>query len=123
MPPCNSSPRENLSSQSVMSVDNGQPSLRLPRMRGRFAAACAAVLVGLSPAGALPFAAYAVSVAQRSGDTIRNSLCQVAPAQAVGTELRIVSPELEVPAFANATTAIWRAPSGPAPSRAPPAAV
>lgn len=92
-------------------------------MRGSLAAAFAAVLVGLSPAGALPFASYAVAVAQRSGDTIRNYSCQsLASAPAVGTELRIVSPDLpERRADGVAQPAIWRSPSGPAPSRAPPA--
>ena len=97
-------------------------------MRGRMAAACAALLVGLSPAGALPFASFAAAVsAQGSGDTIRNSCHSRRAATSVGTELRMVSPDpAPVVALGRAACAgkraIWRSPSGPAPSRGPPAA-
>jgi len=82
------------------------------------------VLVGLSPAGALPFASFAAAACEKCGDTIRNSCQSGAAAPAVGTELRMVSPNFrERPPLAAASLAIWRTPSGPAPSRAPPAAV
>ena len=91
-------------------------------MRGRLAAACAAVLVGLAPAGALPFASYAAAASCQSfGDTILKSDARRS-APPAGTELRRVSPDLpERQALPAASLAIWRSPSGPAPSRAPPA--
>ena len=66
-------------------------------MRGKIAAACAAVLVGLSPAGALPLASFAAAAAT-SADSV---------GQRVET-VRVLS--------------IFRSPAGPAPSQAPPAA-
>src|SRR5947209_9406362 len=98
-------------------LDNGQAGLRLIRMRGSFAAACAAVLVGLSPAGALPFASYAASaVCQRFGDNHRNSSCQAVQAEPrVGTELRWLSPKLRLESGEAQVPSIFRSPSGPAP--------
>jgi hypothetical protein len=88
-------------------------------MRGHLVAACAAVLVGLAPAGALPFASVAGAVA-----------CSAVEAQAHAVEVRTEPRELEAPAAASPRSAQrdgthpvrpFRAPSGPAPSQAPPA--
>jgi len=89
-------------------------------MRGKFAAACAAVLVGLAPAGALPFASFAAAAAvsvdraaQRVEATVPRARASDAPS---ASRERAEQPgEARVPS-------IFRSPSGPAPSRAPPAA-
>lgn len=85
-------------------------------MRGRLAAACAAVLVGMSPAGALPatFVAAIVSV-ERDCVEIVVPRAPAAEAARVSRDVAQQPREARVPS-------IFRTPSGPAPSRAPPAA-
>lgn len=87
-------------------------------MRGRFAAACAAVLVGLSPAGALPFARLAVAAcASQESSALEPSPVEIEPAR-----------ELRARTFAQLRqnhaprAVVFRSPSGPAPSQAPPLA-
>ena len=90
-------------------------------MRGSLAAACAAVLLGLSPASGLPFASFA------AGGARIESVC------AVVDSARPAAGQEEAPALAGAhgkarvadiarVPAAFRSPSGPAPSQAPPAA-
>jgi hypothetical protein len=91
-------------------------------MRGRFAAACAAVLVGLSPAGALPLASFAAAAA-----TSADSVAQRVESYGSGAAQEPVSRGLRVERSAMRadtvrTPAIFRSPGGPAPSQAPPAA-
>lgn len=94
-------------------------------MRGRLAAACAAVLVGLSPAGALPFASFAAAVSAQAGEV---AVSRASSAAGAHGEPAKVSAHAATPqdaagrAVAAASPGIWRSPSGPAPSRAPPAA-
>src|SRR5437870_2918637 len=103
-------------------LDNGQPGLRLPRMRGRIAAACAAVLVGLAPAGALPFASFAAAAACATSDGAVSAPARAVagrpPELAAGT-LRRTGPSAQRPDGERAPS-IWRDPSAPAPSQAPP---
>jgi hypothetical protein len=91
-------------------------------MRGRVAAACAAVLVGLAPAGALPLSSFAAAAAV-SADSVaqRVEIYGGSAAQDPGaTGLRA---ERSVQrATAVRAPSIFRSPSGPAPSQAPPAA-
>ena len=94
-------------------------------MRGRMAAACAALLVGLSPAGALPFASFAAAVsAQGSGVAVQRQVAAAAsrakPSAPSG--LRPAPVVALGRAACAGKRAIWRSPSGPAPSRGPPAA-
>jgi hypothetical protein len=91
-------------------------------MRGRLAAACAAVLVGMSPAGALPFASFAAAASCQAADAgvQRASSAAVAGAEPAARRASH-KPAVIRQAFAAATRAVWRSPSGPAPSRAPPA--
>jgi hypothetical protein len=91
-------------------------------MRGRIAAACAAVLVGLAPAGALPFASFAAAAAAVSVDSAahappspRNEPQSFAQRAAPSQRRASKAAEARVPS-------IFRSPSGPAPSQAPPAA-
>lgn len=90
-------------------------------MRGFFAAACAAILVGLSPAGALPLASLAAAAVSRIE----------AACGATDRPLREVRGQESREARSGAVTrsgestrvrAVFRSPSGPAPSQAPPAA-
>ena len=85
-------------------------------MRGRLAAACAAVLVGLSPAGALP-ATFVAAVVAVERDRVEVVVPQVPAAAASRVTLEIGEQPLEA-----RVPSIFRTPSGPAPSRAPPAA-
>ena len=98
-------------------------------MRGRIAAACAAVLVGLAPAGFLAPApwlspsAWSYAAPAPSRDT-RRLICTV-PALAASPEAATQG-FAEVPgeplrAVPQQAPVIWRSPSGPAPSQAPPA--
>jgi hypothetical protein len=90
-------------------------------MRGRFAAACAAVLVGLSPAGALPLASFAA--AATSADSVAQrveSYSSGAAREPVFRGLRVERSAMR--AETVRTPAIFRSPGGPAPSQAPPAA-
>ena len=97
-------------------------------MRGRILAACAALLVGLAPAGGL------LSMPWASGEAL---LClDTAPARESRRDVSAV-PELVEPGprapmpvaptadlgpedLIEASPLIWRSPSGPAPSTAPP---
>jgi len=104
-------------------IDNGLKGLTLGRMRGSLAAACAAVLVGLSPAGALPLASWAAAATCTQADAAAHAQA-VSAGRAAGTRSVAVAaarPEAPAPSGQSAR-AIWRAPGGPAPSRAPPAA-
>jgi hypothetical protein len=87
-------------------------------MRGSLAAACAAVLVGLSPAGALPFASYAAAsaVSVESAAQHAESAAPGTPAAAKAVSRR----EAAAQAGEARVPSIFRSPSGPAPSRAPP---
>jgi hypothetical protein len=92
-------------------------------MRGRLAAACAAVLVGMSPAGALPFASFA-AVSCQAGDAAvhRNVAAAAARSEPVAQAALRVKPAVAAHrAIAAASRLVWRSPSGPAPSQAPPA--
>ena len=99
-------------------------------MRGRIAAACAAVLVGLAPAGLvacapwLPAGAWSCSAAAPSRDTrrlISNApLLPLAAARATPGFAAVRGEAAQSPP--EEAPAIWRSPSGPAPSQAPPAA-
>ena len=88
-------------------------------MRVSLAGVCAAVLVGLSPAGALPFASVAAAAvcvdqsSQRAEGTgaARNRGDTMSGAAAIGVP---IASQARVPS-------IFRSPSGPAPSQAPPA--
>jgi hypothetical protein len=90
--------------------------LTLRRMRGRIAAACAAVLVGLSPAGALPFARFAAATACAAQDTSEPPRVEHKPAREV-VRARSVSQRSHNDA---PRAVVFRSPSGPAPSQAPP---
>jgi hypothetical protein len=90
-------------------------------MRARIAAACAAVLVGLAPA--VPLSSFAVVVACATADAGVSAPSGKAggsnelPAGALSRS----GPSAHRPAGERAP-AIWRDPSAPAPSQAPPAA-
>jgi len=79
----------------------------------------------MSPAGALPFASFAAAASCAVGDV---SVQRGAAVASVRTEplseagLRLKPAAAERRAVAAASLLIWRSPSGPAPSRAPPAA-
>jgi hypothetical protein len=92
-------------------------------MRGRLAAACAAVLVGMSPAGAVPFASFAAVSCQAGEAAVqRHVAAAAARSQPVAQAALRVKPAVAVRrAIAAASLLVWRSPSGPAPSRAPPA--
>jgi hypothetical protein len=96
-------------------------------MRGAIAAACAAVIMGLASPGA--FACASVAAA-------RSATEQQHQAFALGSVSPVVITRVELPSATRSAgreaTAVrptgervtaWRAPSGPAPSRAPPAAL
>jgi hypothetical protein len=93
-------------------------------MRGRLAAACAAVLVGLSPAGALPFASFAAAVSCQAQDAAvqRHAASASSRAEPVAQAARVMPAIAVGRAVSRGERSIWRSPSGPAPSRAPPAA-
>jgi hypothetical protein len=91
-------------------------------MRGRIAAACAAVLVGLSPAGALPLASFAAAAAT-SVDAVAQRVEALGPRaarQPVTQGLRVERRAQRVETVR--VPSIFRSPAGPAPSQAPPAA-
>jgi hypothetical protein len=94
-------------------------------MRGAIAAACAAVIMGLASPGA--FACASVVAARGATEQQHQPYALRAASPAVVTR---VAPKTSTrPAGREATTVrptgervtAWRAPSGPAPSRAPPA--
>ena len=91
--------------------------LTLRLMRGRLAAACAAVLVGISPAGALPFARFAAVTACTSQDTCEPLRVEPKPAREVRARSFSQRKQNEAP-----RAVVFRSPSGPAPSQAPPQA-
>jgi len=88
-------------------------------MRGSLAAACAAVLVGLSPAGALPFASYAAAAAVSVDKAAQRQEASAprSPESASSVSRR----EVTAQAGEARVPSIFRSPSGPAPSQAPPA--
>jgi hypothetical protein len=91
-------------------------------MRGRVAAACAAVLVGLSPAGGLPLASFAAAVAV-SADKVAQRVESYASRAARRPDSEAVRVERSVQrADTVRAPSIFRSPAGPAPSQAPPAA-
>ena len=93
-------------------------------MRGRMAAACAALLVGMSPAGALPFASFAAAVSsQASGVAVQRRAVATSRTRPSAPAALRPAPVVAIRRAATAgKRAIWRSPSGPAPSRGPPAA-
>ncbi len=98
-------------------------------MRGRIAAACAAVLVGLAPAGFLASAPWITADAWTrvasapTRDTRRLTSTVPALAETPGTATQGFAEVRGEPLRAEPEQApvIWRSPSGPAPSQAPPA--
>jgi len=95
-------------------------------MRGAIAAACAAVLVGLASPGAFAcasFAAVRCAVERDSGAQQQRAVSVRAGAGQVASSARRQRAPREAgrAITAGEPRAIWRAPSGPAPSRAPPA--
>jgi len=84
-------------------------------MRGRVAAACAAVLVGLAPAGALPISSSADSVAQHV-ESYGGRVAHNPAAKGLCVERGVQRADVV------RAPSIFRSPSGPAPSQAPPAA-
>jgi hypothetical protein len=93
-------------------------------MRGRLAAACAAVLVGLSPAGALPFARFAAVTVCTAQDTCESQRRPFGPLWIEQKPVR----EARARSFSQRKqneaprAVVFRSPSGPAPSQAPPQA-
>jgi hypothetical protein len=91
-------------------------------MRGRVAAACAAVLVGLSPAGALPLASFATAAAVSA-----QAVAQRVESYGSRAARRPATRGLRAERSTGQTDAvrapsIFRSPAGPAPSQAPPVA-
>jgi hypothetical protein len=88
-------------------------------MRGRFAALCAAILVGLSPAGVLPFAKVAAAVACASDEAkaVRSAVLERQPleiAQKAEIAQQVIIPEPRIAALGE--------PSGPQQAQGPPLA-
>lgn len=106
---------------AVSTLDKRGFGLTLRFMRGRFAAACVAVLVGISPAGALPFARFAAVTACASQDTCeplrRPFLIEAKPVREARARSFSQRKQNEAP-----RAVVFRSPSGPAPSQAPPQA-
>jgi hypothetical protein len=97
-------------------------------MRGAIAAACAAVFMGLAPTPVLASLSSAcrdriesVARAQRSM-SLGIGARQAAEPKASRTATHAPARELVRVTFMTTDRTIWRAPSAPAPSRAPPAA-
>jgi hypothetical protein len=99
-------------------------------MRGRIAAACAAVLVGLAPAGLLACAPWmsapgwtcaAPAPSRETRRAVSTVPVLAETAQSVTQGFAAVPGE-PVRAVPEEAPVIWRSPSGPAPSQAPPAA-
>ena len=96
-------------------------------MRGAIAAACAAVIMGLASPGA--FACASVAAARGATEQQQQAFALRVASTAVVTSVQ--PPSSTRPAGREAMTVrptgervtAWRAPSGPAPSRAPPAAL
>jgi hypothetical protein len=95
-------------------------------MRGAIAAACAAVIMGLASPGA--FACTSIAAARGTSEQQHQAFALLVASPATITSVE--APPSARPAGREATTvrptgervAAWRTPSGPAPSRAPPAA-
>jgi hypothetical protein len=86
-------------------------------MRARFAAACLAVLVGISPIGALPFARFAAAAcASQDTGALESVRVEHKPAREVRARSFSQRSHNEAP-----RAVVFRSPSGPAPSQAPPA--
>ena len=96
-------------------------------MRGAFAAACAAVLMGLASPGAFACASLAAA-ARGAAEQQHSAFAQRAASRSVParverrTAASPTGPEAASAPPAGERAAAWRAPSGPAPSQAPPAA-
>ena len=99
-------------------------------MRGRIAAACAAVLVGLAPAGLLAcvpllsapvWACAAPAPARDTRRLVSSKPALPEAADRVAHGFAEAGAEL-VRDVAEEAPAIWRSPSGPAPSQGPPPA-
>jgi hypothetical protein len=97
-------------------------------LRGRILAACAALLVGLAPAGGLLSMPWVSGEALLCLDTAparesRRDVSEV-PAlveQGLGAPTPVaVAVDLRADDLVEAAPLIWRSPSGPAPSTAPP---
>ncbi len=99
-------------------------------MRGRIAAACAALLVGLAPAGVLlstPWVtgAQLICLDESPARDGRREISAVPELVEPGPRAPTAiagSRELGAVEIAFAAPLIWRSPSGPAPSTAPPRA-
>jgi hypothetical protein len=91
-------------------------------MRGRIAAACAAVLVGVAPAGALPFASFAAAAVAVSADSATHAPPSPRREAQPGVQRAAPSQRSASKAAEARVPSIFRSPSGPAPSQAPPAA-
>jgi hypothetical protein len=100
-------------------------------MRGLLAAACAAVLVGLAPSGALACAPLAgsagaafelaVAVAEGERQAVEVEAAQIRSIAGEAAAARAASREPEKQPRSLRVVRAFRAPSAPAPSRAPPA--
>ncbi len=92
-------------------------------MRGSLAAACAAVLVGLSPAGAMPLASWAAAASCTHADAAAHATAVSAGRRATTQAVAVAAARADAPRPSGlCTPAVWRTPSGPAPSQAPPTA-
>jgi hypothetical protein len=94
-------------------------------MRGAIAAVCAAVLMGLAPTPALASLAASCRDRIESVASAQRSIplhARAAEPRASRTATRPPARELVRVTFTTPERVIWRAPSAPAPSRAPPAA-
>jgi hypothetical protein len=113
-----------METSAVSTLDKRGFGLTLRLMRGKFAAACVAVLVGISPAGALPFARFAAVTACTSQDTCEplrrpflRFLIDAKPVREARARSFSQRSQNEAP-----RAVVFRSPSGPAPSQAPPQA-
>jgi hypothetical protein len=109
---------ERLKAFVAKQLDKRGFGLTLRRMRGRIAAACAAMLVGLSPAGALPFARLAVAAcASQESGALELAPTKIEPARELRARSFAARSHNDAP-----RAVVFRSPSGPAPSQAPPLA-
>ncbi|TMA28740.1 MAG: hypothetical protein E6J78_04835 [Deltaproteobacteria bacterium] len=93
-------------------------------MRGRAAAAFAAVLVGMAPAGALPLASFVAAATCAHAEVTVCAPASAGPGGLVQKRagaLRGTGHSTRRPA-GERSPSIWRDPSAPAPSQAPPVA-
>ena len=92
-------------------------------MRGSLAAACAAVLVGLSPAGAMPLASWAAAASCTRADVAAHATADSAARRARTRAVAVAAARADAPVLADLPApAVWRTPGGPVASQAPPAA-